>query len=168
MRHRPVRAAVVVAGVVVAAACTSAPATPPPDVPLPAVPAPPSAACHPSTELLGPDLVDTSSAEPATTGSGCSWTGPGRAFLLRADVRGAGVGEMTRARDLYRAFLVGELDGLPSVVTTPEGDPSCSLHVGTSGRATLTVQVAPAGGPVPDPCATASRAALRLLPATPR
>ncbi|MBW0106901.1 DUF3558 domain-containing protein, partial [Pseudonocardia sp. KRD291] len=156
MTHRPVRVAVAVVGAVFAAACTPAPA--PPDVPVPAVTTPPSDACHPSTELLGPDLVDTAGAEPATTGSGCSWTGRERAFLLRADVHGAGLGAMYRARDLYRAFQVGELDGLPTVVTTPEGDPSCSLHVATSQDSSLTVQVAPAGGPVPDPCATASRA----------
>ncbi|WP_165438243.1 DUF3558 family protein [Pseudonocardia sediminis] len=128
------------------------------------------AGCHPSTELLGPGLVVPSTASPTTgaAGSGCSWTGPspsgtGRGFLLRADVRAAGLDGTHRARDLFRAFRTGEVDGLPSVVTSPEGDPSCSLHVATSDDTSLTVQV----GPVPDPCAVATRAASRLLAALP-
>lgn len=149
------------------------PGGPGPPVAVPRVTAPRDparlAGCHPSTEVLGPGLVDASTAEPVTgvAGSGCTWAGPARAFLLRADVRTGGIEETYRARELLRAFRTGELDGYPTVVTTPEGDPSCALRVATSDHDTVTVQAAPAGVAVADPCATAARAASRLLAALP-
>lgn len=122
--------------------------------------------CDGPTARLAPGLVSATTAMPA--GGGCTWTDPSSTALVRADVRAAGgLGALYRVAGEYRAFRTGELSGAPTVVTTPEGDPSCSLHAGLSADELLTVQVGPAGAPVPDPCRVAAAVAERLLVAMP-
>lgn len=155
------------------AAWTAVPGPAPAAEPAPSVPSPRDpaslAGCARSAGLLAPDLVDPAGAQPVAgvAGSGCSFSGGGRSYLLRADVRSAGLGELYRAREAFRAFRTGTLDGFPTVVTSPEADPSCALHVATSDRDSIAVQVGPADGAVEDPCRVASRAASRLLAALP-
>lgn len=158
------------------AGCSADPVPVAPDPPPPAsVPAPPVATardasglrgCAAPTARLAPDLVAPDSAFP--TGGGCTWTDPTGASVLRADVRDAGgLGALYRASAEFRVFRTGELGGAPTVVTTPEDDPTCSLHVGVSDDELLVVQVGPASGPVPDACGAATAAATRLLGAMP-
>ncbi|TCK26119.1 DUF3558 family protein [Pseudonocardia endophytica] len=168
MRAVP-RIVATVALVAVAAGCTADPVPPSPST------APPVAVVRDATALggcpgptarLAPDLVVASTALPA--GAGCTWTDPSSTAVVRADVHAAGgLGALYRAAGEFRAFRTGQLAGAPTVVTTPGGDPSCSLHAGLSDGELLVVQVGPATAPVPDPCRTAAAVAERLLTAMP-
>jgi hypothetical protein len=156
----------------VAAGCSAEPVPPPAPSPPPAPPVAvvrePDAltGCPGPTARLAPDLVVASTALPA--GAGCTWTDPSSTAVVRADVGAAGgLDALYRTSGAFRAFRTGELAGAPTVVTTPEGDPSCSLHAGLSDGRLLVVQVGPANAPVPDPCRAATAVAERLLTAMP-
>ncbi len=162
--------AIVLVALVAGCSPEPAPPRPPPSVPAPAVAVARDASgllgCAGPTGRLAPDLVSADTALPA--GGGCTWTDPSGASVLRADVRAAGgLDALYRAAGEFRAFRTGELADAPTVVTTPAGDPSCSLHVAVSDVEVLTVQVGPARAAVPDPCRAASAAADRLLAAMP-